>query len=230
LIQGSPLPRGAMKEIDIKIVLFGAGGRIGRGIADELLLRHHLVTGVTRGGNGAVPHGSAMTVRAANVTNPDVVADLIAGQDAVASAVGPQIGVEDDETILLGAARSLITALPRANVRRLVVLGGAGGLEVAPGVRVVDTPDFPAVWKANALAQIKALALYREVEDLDWTVVSPAALIEPGERTGKFRIGGDQLLVDAAGISRISIADYAIAFVNELERGEAIRRRITVAY
>jgi len=210
--------------------LFGAGGKIGRVIADELLLRHHLVTGVTRGGNVAAPYGSAMTVRAANVTNPDVVADLIAGHDAVASAVGPQIGVDNDETILLGAARSLITALRRANVRRLVILGGAGGLEVAPGVRVVDAPDFPAMWKANALAQIKALALYREVEDLDWTVVSPAAIIEPGERTGKFRIGGDQLLVDAEGRSRISIADYAIAFVNELERGEAIRRRITVAY
>ena len=115
-------------------------------------------------------------------------------------------------------------------MRRLVILGGAGGLEISPGVRVVDAPDFPAMWKANALAQIKALALYREVEDLDWTVVSPAAIIEPGERTGNFQIGGDQLLVDAEGRSRISIADYAIAFVNELERGEAIRRRITVAY
>ncbi len=124
----------------------------------------------------------------------------------------------------------MITALRRANVRRLVILGGAGGLEISPGVRVVDAPDFPAMWKANALAQIKALALYREVEDLDWTVVSPAAIIEPGERTGNFQIGGDQLLVDAEGRSRISIADYAIAFVNELERGEAIRRRITVAY
>jgi len=218
------------KELDINIVLFGAGGNIGRVIADELLLRHHQVTGVTRGGDFATPHGSALTVKAGDVTNPDVVADLIAGHDAVASAVGPQIGVEDDETILLGAARSLTAALPRANVRRLVVLGGAGGLEVAPGVRVVDTPSFPAMWKANALAQIKALALYRDVEDLDWTVVSPAAIIEPGERTGTFRIGGEQLLVDAEGRSRISIADYAIAFVNELERGEAIRRRITVAY
>lgn len=214
----------------MNIVLFGAGGKIGRVIADELLLRGHRVTGVTRGGDVAGSNGSAMTMKAADVTSPDVVADVVMGHDAVASAVGPRLGVDDDETILLGAARSLITALRKANVRRLVVLGGAGGLEVAPGVRVVDDPSFPAMWKANALAQIKVLALYREVEDLDWTVVSPAAIIEPGERTGTFRIGGDQLLVDAEGRSRISIADYAIAFVNELERDEAIRRRITVAY
>lgn len=214
----------------MKIVLFGAGGKIGRVIAGELLLRGHQVTGVTRGGDVEGADGFAMTVKAADVTNPDTVVDLIEGHDAVASAVGPQLGVDDDDAILLGAARSLITALRKTDVRRLVVLGGAGGLEVAPGVRVVDNPNFPAMWKANALAQIKALELYREVDDLDWTVVSPAAVIEPGERTGTYRRGGDQLLVDGEGKSRISIPDYAIAFVDELERGNAIRQRITVAY
>jgi uncharacterized protein len=214
----------------MKIVLFGASGKIGRIIADELLLRGHRVTGVTRGGNVAGFTELAMIVKTGDVVNPDVVADLVKDHDAVASAVGPQLGVDDDEAILVGAARSLIAALRKVDVRRLVVLGGAGGLEVSPGIRVVDKPGFPTMWKKNALAQIKVLELYREVADLDWTVISPPALIEPGERTGTYRIGGDQLLVDAEGISRISIADYAIAFVDELEHGNAIRRRITVAY
>ena len=214
----------------MRIALFGAGGKIGRVIADELLLRSHQVTGVTRGGNVADSAELAMTVKAADVTNPDVVADLIKDHDAVASAVGPRLGVDDDEAILVGTARSLITAMRKAKLRRLIVLGGAGGLEVFPGARVVDQPDFPPMWKKNALAQINALELYRKVDDLDWTVVSPAAAIEPGERTGMYRLGDDQLLVGADGKSRISIADYAIAFVDELERGNAIRRRITVAY
>lgn len=127
----------------MRIALFGAGGKIGRVIADELLLRSHQVTGVTRGGNVAGSAELAMTVKAADVTNPDVVADLIKDHDAVASAVGPRLGVDDDEAILVGAARSLITAMRKAKLRRLIVLGGAGGLEVFPGVRVVDQPDFP---------------------------------------------------------------------------------------
>jgi uncharacterized protein len=219
-----------IKENGMRIVLFGAGGKIGRAIADEMLLRSYEVTGVTRGGNVAGSAELAITAKAADVTNPDVVVDLIKDHDAVASAVGPRLGVDDDEAILVGAARSLITAMRKTKLRRLVVLGGAGGLEVSPGVRVIDQPDFPPIWKKNALAQINALVLYRKVDDLDWTVVSPAAVIEPGERTGMYRLGGDQLLVDAAGKSRISIADYAIAFVDELERGNAIRQRITVAY
>jgi uncharacterized protein len=220
----------AIKENGMRIVLFGAGGKIGRAIADEMLLRSHEVTGVTRGGNVVGSAELAMTVKAADVTNPDAAADIVKDHDVVASAVGPRLGVDDDEEILVGAARSLITAMRKAKLRRLVVLGGAGGLEVSPGVRVIDQPDFPAIWKKNALAQINALGLYRKANDLDWTVVSPAAVIEPGERTGMYRLGGDQLLVDVEGKSRISIADYAVAFVDELERGNAIRRRITVAY
>jgi putative NADH-flavin reductase len=118
-----------------------------------------------------------------------------------------------------------------AGTRRLVVVGGAGSLEVAPGQRLVDTPDFHAAWKPTALAHAKALdEVYRAADDLDWTYVSPAALIEPGERTGSYRTGGDQLLTDEAGNSRITIADYAIAIADVVENGSAVRRRICVAH
>jgi putative NADH-flavin reductase len=146
------------------------------------------------------------------------------------SAIGPHPGAETAEDSLVGGALGLIAGLRKAGVRRLVIVGGAGSLEVAPGVRLVDTPDFPPAWKPTALAHAEVLGLCRETEDLDWTYASPAAVIEPGERTGSFRIGADQLLADEAGESRISIPDFAIAVVDVLERGEAIRRRITVAY
>ncbi|GAA2133890.1 NAD(P)H-binding protein [Kitasatospora kazusensis] len=212
----------------MKILLFGATGSIGSVVAAELVARGHEVTGVTRSG----PTGGEAGLRlvAGDVTDPGQVAELAAGKDLVASAVGPRVGQEDDREVLIGATEGLIEGLRRSGVKRLVVLGGAGGLLTAPGVRVVDSPHFPELWKANALAQIEALARYREVDDLDWTYISPAQLIEPGERTGRYRTGGDHLLTDPDGRSRISIADYAIAFADRIERGDALRTRISVAY
>jgi putative NADH-flavin reductase len=115
-------------------------------------------------------------------------------------------------------------------VARLIVLGGAGSLEVAPGVRVLDTPDFREEWKPDALAQAEALDLYRSATtDVDWTYVSPAAVLEPGERTGEYRTGEDRLLVDDEGNSAISMEDFAVALVDEAESAEHVRRRFTVA-
>ncbi|MCX4783812.1 NAD(P)-dependent oxidoreductase [Streptomyces sp. NBC_01264] len=214
----------------MNILLFGASGHIGSAIAGELLSRGHAVTGVTRTGEIAGNGHEGLKVIAGDATSADTVAELSAGYDAVASAVGPKLGVDDDHKIIVGAANALIEGLTRSGVRRVVVLGGAGSLEVSPGVKVIDNPNFPAMWKQNALAQSEALALYRQAGSLDWTFISPAAQIEPGERTGTYRVGGEQLLVDAEGKSQISIADYAVAFADELERGDAIQARITVAY
>lgn len=215
----------------MNILLFGASGHIGSAIAGELLSRGHSVTGVTRTGEIAGTSHVSLKVVAGDVTNADTVAELSAqGYDAVGSAVGPKLGVDDDHKIIVGAANALIAGLTRSGVRRVVVLGGAGSLEVSPGVKVIDNPNFPAVWKQNALAQSEALGLYRQAGSLDWTFISPAAQIEPGERTGTYRVGGEQLLVDAQGQSRISIEDYAVAFSDVLERGDAIQSRITVAY
>ncbi len=214
----------------MKIVVFGASGAIGRAITAELLERGHSVTAASR--RGAPVEGLVVQAVTGDASDPVSVARLAAGQDAVVSATGPRRGNgEDPEDSLLGAARGLAEGLRRAGVRRLVVVGGAGSLEVAPGQRLVDSPDFPSAWKSTALAHARTLdEVYRGIDDLDWTYVSPAGVIGPGERTGEFRVGGDQLLVDDSGESRISIPDYAIAFADELEDGEAFRRRITVAY
>src|ERR1700735_181758 len=119
------------------------------------------------------------------------------------------------------------TAATRAGVRRLVVVGGAGGLETAPGQRLLDSPDFPPAWKPTALAHARAFEeVYRGIDDLDWTYICPAGQIGPGERTGEFRIGGDQLLVDERGESGINIPDYAIALAHAPARGEARRSPI----
>jgi putative NADH-flavin reductase len=117
-----------------------------------------------------------------------------------------------------------------AGLKRLVVVGGAGSLEVAPGKQLVDTEGFPDAYKAIALAHREAFEYYRGVTDLDWTFFAPAALIAPGERTGKFRTGANTLIADAEGNSRISAEDYAIAFVDELEQGQFVRQIATVAY
>ena len=213
----------------MRIIVFGAGGAIGREITAELLRRGHPVVAVTR--TGAPIDGLDVQVIQGDAADPASVAIIAQGVDAIVSAVGPRRGSEDDEESLLGAARGLVDGMRRAGARRLVVVGGAGSLEVAPGHRLVDTPDFPAAWKPGALAHARALdEVYRAADDLDWTYVSPAALIEPGERTGQYRAGGDQLLTDDAGNSRITIPDYAIAIADVAERGDAVRRRITVAH
>jgi putative NADH-flavin reductase len=126
--------------------------------------------------------------------------------------------------------RSVIGATKKAGVKRLLVVGGAGSLEVAPGMQLVDAPDFPAIYKAEALAGRDFLTTLKGEKDLDWIYVSPSAFFAPGERTGKFRIGKDQLLVSSSGESKISMEDYAIAFADEIEKPKYSRQRFTVGY
>ena len=209
------------------VVVFGATGNIGSAITGELLARGHTVTAASRRGESL--DGLDVATERADVTDPEQVAHVAAGHDAIVSAVGPRLG-SDTEQPFVAAARALVAGARQAGVARLVVVGGAGSLEVAPGTRLVDTPGFHEEWKPNALAQADALDVYREVEDLDWTYVSPAALIGPGERVGHYRRGGDELLVDDKGTSRIAYPDFAIAIVDTLERDDAPRQRITVAY
>jgi uncharacterized protein len=216
----------------MKVLVFGATGGIGRAITAELLERGHTVTAATR--SGGPVEGLVVQAATGDAADPASVARLAAGRDAVASAVGPRRGGPDGEgenpDTLLAAARGLVEGLRQAGVPRLVVVGGAGSLEVAPGRLLMNNSDFPAAWKPTAAAHAAVLEFLSGVKDLDWSYFSPAAVIEPGMRTGTFRIGGDQLVVDESGKSQISIPDYAIAFVDELERGDAIRSRITVAY
>jgi hypothetical protein len=150
----------------------------------------------------------------------------VKGSDAVISAYAP--GFETLGNLVL-ATQSLIAGLQKAGVRRFLMVGGAGSLEVAPGLQLVDAPDFPAAWKGIALAHRDALNVLKG-SDLDWTSLSPAALIEPGVRTGKFRLGTDQLVMDDKGESKISAEDFAVAAVDELEKNAHVRQRFTLGY
>jgi uncharacterized protein len=201
---------------DMKILLFGATGMIGQRIATELADRGHEVTGVSRSGPVKGDVHDAAT--------------LAKDYDAVVSAISPPRDGTEPEGPFLDAYRALIQGVREAGVRRLIVVGGAGSLKIAPGLDLVDTPDFPEIYKKEALAQRAALGLFHQVDDLDWTYISPAAEIAPGERTGVYRIGGEELLVDDEGRSFITAEDYAVAIADELENGAHPRKRITVAY
>jgi putative NADH-flavin reductase len=186
---------------------------IGSRIVAELGERGHEVIGASRASG-------------AEITDPDAVAAATTGADAVVCAVSAR----GADYTLVDVARSLAEGVRRSGVRRLVIVGGAGSLEVAPGARLVDTADFPEEWKAEALQAADALAAYRSIEDLDWTFVSPAAFIHPGERTGRYRLDGDQLLVDDSGTSEISAEDYSVAIADLLEQGSHPRERVGVAW
>lgn len=202
----------------MKVAVLGASGNAGAEITRELARRGHAVTAIARN-TDAVPSGENITPKAGDASDPAALAPLIKGADVVVSAL--------HHTIL---ADTLLTAVKDAGVPRLLVTGGAGSLEVAPGLQLIDTPDFPAEWKPFAQTGVAFLTRLRDETEVNWTFFSPAAVIEPGPRLGHFRLGGDQLLTDADGNSRISFADYAIAMVDEVEQHRHSRQRFTAAY
>jgi len=209
----------------MKVVLFGASGMIGSRILDELVRRQHTVVAVARHPE-KIPPADRVTAVQGDVTDPASVASVARGADAVISAYSPP---HSDPGKIAEAARSLLTGLAHAQVRRVIVVGGAGSLEVAPGVQLLDTPSFPPAWMAIASAHRDVIPVLKQA-DLDWTYFSPAAFIEPGKRTGKFRLGGTRLVVNDQGESRISAEDYAVALVDELEHPKHVRQQFTAAY
>ncbi len=203
----------------MKVALIGASGRVGSRLATELLRRGHQVTGIVRK-PGQLAARPGMTVKHADATNASALAAVVAGHDAVISSSRFQTS---DPKALLAALRS-------ANVSRLLVVGGAGSLTVAPGKALMNAADFPEAFKAEAAAGAQFLEALRQEHDLNWTFLSPSANFAPGERTGTFRLGGDALLVDANGKSWISMEDFAIAMVDELEHPRHRKKRFTVGY
>jgi putative NADH-flavin reductase len=208
----------------MNVVLYGASGMIGSRILQELVSRGHKVTAVVRNPDKVVTPG--VKALKGDITDPASVAATAQGAEAAISAFAPP---HTQVETLLPATRSLLAGLAMAGVTRLIMVGGAGSLEVAPGVQLVDTPDFPEAWKGIATAHRDVLPILKEAS-LDWSYQSPAALIAPGERTGKFRVGGKQLLTDANGESRISAEDFAVALVDELESPKHLRQQFTAAY
>jgi putative NADH-flavin reductase len=203
----------------MSIALIGATGHIGSRLLAELSTRGHAVTAIVRNPE-KVPALPGVTAVKGDVFDQAGLATLLAGHDAVISAV--HFSASDPA--------ALIDAVKQAGVKRYLVVGGAGSLEVAPGVKLVDTPDFPAIYLDEARKGGAFLELLKQEPALDWTYLSPSALIQPGERTGKFRLGSDQLLVDADGKSTISTEDFAVALVDEVEKPAHSRKRFTVGY
>jgi putative NADH-flavin reductase len=213
----------------MKLALIGATGFVGSAILKEALDRGHEVTAIVRHPEKVQPHQKLRPVKG-DVYNPDEVARLVAGHEAVISAFNPGWGNPDIYNLQVKGARSIIDGAKKAGVTRLLFVGGAGSLEVQPGVQALDLPGFPAEYKQGALATREALSMLRKEFTLDWSFLSPSADLAPGQRTGKFRLGTDQMLTDANGQSRISTQDYAVAMIDEVEKPAHVRQRFTVGY
>ena len=203
----------------MNIALIGVTGRVGSRLLAELLRRGHRVTGIARD-TARLAGQPGLLLKNADAGQPAQLAPLLAGHDAVISAL--KFAPTD--------AAALIAAVKQAGVPRLLVVGGAATLEVAPGQILLDAPGFPAAYRPEAEGGRRFLDALRGERDLNWTFLSPSAEFDPGARTGSFRVGGDALLSDAHGKSWISMEDYAIALVDELETPTHSRQRFTVGY
>lgn len=201
------------------IAILGGTGNVGQRIAVEALARGHLVTVVARKPSAAIPFG-AQFVAADVAADAAGLGEKLKGFDVLVST-----------TKFASVKSADVLAVARAaGIRRVLVVGGAGSLEIQPGLRLVDTPEFPEAYKSEAVPGAQFLDDLRKVDDLDWTFFTPAAHFVPGQRTGKFRLGGDAFFVDAHGNSVISYEDYAIAALDEIEKPAHLRQRFSIAY
>jgi putative NADH-flavin reductase len=167
---------------------------------------------------------------AGDAYDADALAQTLAGHDAVIHAFNPGWGQPNIRELFIQGTQAIYAAVKQAGVTRLLVVGGADSLYVAPGLQLLDTPDFRDAYKAGAEGARQALELIREENTLDWSYISPPALLQPGERSGQFRLGGDQLLMNGEAPASISVADLAVAIIDELEHPQHIRQRFTVGY
>ncbi len=212
----------------MNIALIGATGFIGSAIREELLHRGHQVTAFASRPE-KLANTNQLTSQKIDVQDQAQLIQQLAGHDAIITAFSGHAQADTLGYYVSGIV-NIIQASKAIKTPRLLVVGGAGSLEVAPGLQVIDTPDFPAAYLASAEGARQALNLLRKEEELNWTMLSPAAMIAPGKRTGNYRLGLNQLLVDANGNSHISVEDYAMAMVNELEQPQHPQQRFTLAY
>ncbi len=207
----------------MNVVLYGATGNSGKSILQELVSRGHRVTAVARD-TSKLP--ATVTAVQNDLSSVEKIASIIAGADVVISAYAPPPA---DPDALLGVTEREIQAVKAAGNARLIVVGGAGLLEVAPGVSLIASGHLPKQYLPIAKAHQKALEILKK-SDVDWTYFSPGAYFVPGERTGKFRLGTTELVTDAKGESRISFDDYAIALVDEIEKPAHERGQMSIGY
>jgi len=214
----------------MKVAIIGASGFVGQRLINEALQRGYRVTAIARNPEKIKIENDRLTTKAADVNNFDELAEVLRGHDAVISAFNAGWGNPDFYNVYIKGCEAIQEASKKAGVKRLIVIGGAGSLEIAPGKQLVDSPDFPAEWKTGATAARDYLNTLRNEQDLDWTFLSPAIELHPGERTGKFRLGTDQPVFDANGKSSISAEDMSIAIIDELTNNQFIKKRFTVGY
>jgi uncharacterized protein len=217
----------------MKLALIGASGFVGTALLNETLQRGHQVTAIVRHPEKITVQHPNLTVKKGNVLNEAEVTALVAGHDAVISAYNPGWQNPNIYEESLQGAQAIQAGVKRSGVKRLLVVGGAGSLEVAPGVQLVDTPQFPAEWKPGALAARDYLDIIKKETALDWTFLSPAIVMHPGVehiRTGKYRTGTDQPVFNDKGESTISVEDLAVALIDEVEHKRFIKQRFTVGW
>lgn len=217
----------------MKIALIGATGFVGSHLLKELLDRGHEVTAIARHPEKiGIDSRSLHTVKA-DVLDVDETAKVLRGHDIVISSFNPGWEREAIYQEFLDGVQAIQQAVKKAGVKRFLVIGGAGSLYVAPGVQLVDTPQFPAEFKAGALAAREYLRIIQQENELDWTFLSPAIEMHPGTagtRKGTYRVGKENPVFDENGRSIISVEDMSIAIADEVENPQHIRERFTVAW
>lgn len=211
-----------------KIAIIGASGYVGTALLNEAVKRGHQVTALVRHPEKITENAHVRAIKA-DVLDTDGLAKLLAGHDLVISAYNPGWQEPDIRNIHIKASRSINESVKKAGLKRLIAVGGAGSLEIN-GAQLVDSPDFPADYKEGALGARQALNDLKTETTLDWTFVSPAILLVPGEATGTFRLGKDSPVFDDKGESKITVGDLAVAILDEAEQGKHIRQRFTAAY
>ncbi len=214
----------------MKIAFIGSTGQIGRHIAAEALLRGHQITALVRSTAQIPKELNAMTIRIVNnIRDTAHLSDLVAGHDLIVSALG-LVQADHDASILADTTHAIIAAARTAHVARIMVVGGAGCLYLAPQQRFFDSPLFPHQFKPFALGQLEAVDIFRDAGDLDWLIFVPAAEIGPGAQRGRYRVGANTLIFDQAGLSCITYPDFASAFVDEIEQHRFMHTLATTAY
>ena len=213
----------------MKLAIIGATGFVGSAVLQEALQQGHDVTAIVRHPEKLAAHPS-LTAKAVSVFDEAALADVLRGHDAVISAYNPGWTNPDIQSQMIEGSAHIVNATKQAKVPSLLVVGGAGSLEVAPGVQLVDTPQFPAEWKEGALGAREVLNQLRNEKELNWRFISPAVFLEPGKRTGQFRYGDDAVLFNDDQPARISVEDLAVAIVEEIAAPRYNQRRFTVAY
>ncbi|MDK7757277.1 NAD(P)-dependent oxidoreductase [Providencia rettgeri] len=213
----------------MKISIIGATGFVGRALVAEALLRHHQVTAISRHSNQLSQHAHLITA-AGDITDIPWLTSRLKGQDVVISAFngGWQNPNLYQDTVAGNLA--ILHAVQKSMVKRFIVVGGAGSLKTTAGIDLIDSPDFPAEIKSGAQAMREFKNQLQSIDSLDWTYVSPAAMLEEGERTETFRLGGNQLLMNGNTPAKISVEDFAVAILDEVNNSQFIRQQFTAAY